>query len=277
MDDLRIAAVVMQSVLGKTRDNLSHTRDWVSVAASDGADLVCFPEMNLTGYSARESIRSVAEPIPGPSSQAVVQMARETGVLILAGIVETDGEGTIFASHFVASPQGLQGVYRKCHLSPFEQSLYSPGDTISVFRAKGCTFGIELCYDAHFPELSTLLALKGAEILFCLHASPRGTSEQKMNSWLRHLTARAYDNGVFVVATNQTGTNEDGLGFPGLALVLNPSGEVIAERVSQKEGILFADLREADLAHVRENKMRSFLPNRRPELYEGLIKKRSPG
>jgi len=145
-----------------------------------------------------------------------------------------------------------------------------------VFDVKGCTFGIELCYDTHFPELSTLLTLKGAEIIFCLHASPRGTPEQKHRSWLRHLTARAYDNGVFIVACNQTGANGDGLEFPGIALVLNPSGEVIAEHVSGEEGVLFADLRAADLAHVRENRMRFFLPNRRPGLYKGLIKSRYP-
>ena len=276
MDDLRIAAVVMRCVLGKTQDNLNRMKARIGEAASGGANLVCFPELNLTGYSVREVVRSVAEPIPGPLSQAVVEMARDSGMFILAGLVERDGEERIFASHIVAGPEGLQGVYRKCHLSPFEQQLYCAGETTSVFGVKGCTFGIELCYDTHFPELSTLLALKGAEIIFCLHASPRGTPEQKHRSWLRHLTARAYDNGVFVVACNQTGANGDGLEFPGLALVLNPSGEVIAEHVSGEEGILFADLRSADLAHVRENRMRFFLPNRRPELYKGLIKSRSP-
>ena len=142
-----------------------------------------------------------------------------------------------------------------------------------VFGINEGVFGIELCYDTHFPELSTLLALKGADILFCLHASPRGTPSEKKRSWLRHLTARAFDNGLFVVACNQTGTNEDGLAFPGLALALNPSGEVIAERVGGDEGVLFADLKAADLAHVRENKMRFFLPNRQPQLYEALTKK----
>jgi len=276
MDDLRIAAVVMRCVLGETQDNLNRMKAWIGEAASGGANLVCFPELNLTGYSVREVIRSVAEPIPGPLSQAVVEMARESGMFILAGLVERDGEERIFVSHIVAGPEGLQGVYRKCHLSPFEQQIYCAGETTSVFDVKGCTFGIELCYDTHFPELSTLLALKGTEIIFCLHASPRGTPEQKHRSWLRHLTARAYDNGVFIVACNQTGANGDGLEFPGIALVLNPSGEVIAEHVSGEEGVLFADLRAADLAHVRENRMRFFLPNRRPGLYKGLIKSRSP-
>ena len=239
-----------------------------------GADLVCFPELNLTGYSARDSIRSVAELIPGVATDAVVRMARDSGILILAGLAEKDDRGRIFASHLVASPEGLCGVYRKCHLSPFEQSVYCGGDSLPVFNFKGATFGVELCYDTHFPELSTLFALKGAEILFCPHASPRGTPEQKQSNWLRHLPARAYDNGVFVVACNQTGINTEGLEFPGLALVLNPLGEVIAEHANGEEAVLLANLTAAELSHVRENKMRYFLPNRRPGLYEGLMKSR---
>jgi N-carbamoylputrescine amidase len=273
MEDLRIAAVVMRSVLGETLDNLNRTKAWVEKAVSGGADLVCFPELNLTGYSVREVARSVAEPIPGPLSEAVVQMALETGVFILAGLVEQGEDGSVFASQIVAGREGLQGVYRKCHLSPFEQPLYSPGNALPVFNLRDTTFGIELCYDTHFPELSTLLTLKGAEILFCLHASPRGTPEEKQRSWMRHLTARAYDNGVFVVACNQTGDNNEGLEFPGLAFALNPSGEVINEDISGDEGILVADFAAAELAHVRENRMRHFLPNRRPELYGGLSRK----
>jgi N-carbamoylputrescine amidase len=271
MDDLRVAAVVMRSVLGEIQENLKRMKAWVGEAASAGADLACFPELNLTGYSVRGIIHSVAEPIPGPLSRAVVEMARESKIVILAGLPERDEKGRVFASHLVASPEGLLGVYRKCHLSPFEQPVYHAGEAISVFSIKEGKFGIELCYDTHFPELSTLLALKGADIIFCLHASPRGTSTEKRRSWLRHLTARAFDNGMFVVACNQTGTNGDGLSFPGLALVLNPSGEVIAEDVSGEEGILSVDLRAAELSHVRENKMRFFLPNRQPRLYEGLV------
>ncbi len=70
--------------------------------------------------------------------------------------------------------------------------------------------GIQLCYDAHFPELSTRMAVNGADIIFMPHASPRGTPSQKLTSWLRHLTARAFDNGVFIVACNQNGDNQKG-------------------------------------------------------------------
>ena len=84
MEDLRVGAVVMRSVLGETSENLNRTSAWVRKAASEGVDLVCFPESNLTGYSVREVARSVAEPVAGPLGEAVVQMARENRVVILA-------------------------------------------------------------------------------------------------------------------------------------------------------------------------------------------------
>ena len=67
-----------------------------------------------------------------------------------------------------------------------------------MFHEGDLTFGLELCYESHFPEISTVLCLKGAEILFMPHASPRGEPDEKMKSWLRHLPSRAFDNGVFV-------------------------------------------------------------------------------
>ncbi|MCP4692284.1 MAG: hypothetical protein GY859_29840, partial [Desulfobacterales bacterium] len=123
------------------------------------------------------------------------------------------------------------------------------------------------CYDAHFPELSTHMAVNGADLIFIPHASPRGTSAEKYESWMRHLTARAYDNGVFILACNQTGDNEQGLDFPGLAMVLAPTGKILGKDVSGKEVIMVADLKAADLERVRAHRMAYFLPHRRPDLY----------
>jgi predicted amidohydrolase len=90
---------------------------------------------------------------------------------------------------------------------------------------------------------------------------------EKHKSWMRHLTARAYDNSVFIVACNQTGANGKGLTFPGNSVVLSPAGNVIAKSLSSRENIMFTDLKADDLHHIRNNPMHFFLPNRRPELY----------
>jgi N-carbamoylputrescine amidase len=111
------------------------------------------------------------------------------------------------------------------------------------------------------------MAIKGADLIFIPHASPRGTPEEKYRSWMRHLTARAFDNGLFVVACNQTGENDKGLYFPGIAVIIGPSGNVIKKNLSNREGLIVVNLKSKDLDRVREHRMRYFLPNRRPELY----------
>jgi N-carbamoylputrescine amidase len=174
----------------------------------------------------------------------------------------------LFAAHLVAMPDGTVGVYRKLHIAPPEQPLYAAGDRIPLFDACGIRFGIQLCYDAHFPELSTRMALEGADVIFMPHASPRGNSQEKLTSWMRHLTARAFDNGLFVVACNQTGDNGHGLQFPGLALALDPIGNIMNEYAGPTETILIVDLMAAELEAVRSHRMRYFLPNRRPEIYK---------
>jgi N-carbamoylputrescine amidase len=163
------------------------------------------------------------------------------------------------------------GKYCKLHLSRGERKFFEGGNRIPTFRLGRTTFGVQLCYDAHFPELSTLLALKGAEVLFVPHASPPPESpDQKRGRWLRYLAARAYDNSVYLVACNQTGDGGAGIKFTGVALVLDPRGEVLGETSGEEERMLIADLKADALAKVRKARVGFFLANRRPELYEGL-------
>jgi predicted amidohydrolase len=267
MKDLRIALSVTASPVGETGENLDRMAPWAALAAKGGAEIICFPEMNITGYSTRAEIQKVAEPIPGEASGRVSAMAAREGITILAGMAERDPQGRLFASQLVVTPDGAVQVYRKTHIAPPEKQILSSGTAAPLFETNGVRFGIQLCYDAHFPELSTRMAVKGADIIFLPHASPRGTPEGKLQSWMRHLSARAFDNGLFVAAVNQTGDNGLGLSFPGMAVVIGPDGEVLCQDVSGKEAILFADLKAEALAHVRRHPMRYFLPNRRPEIY----------
>jgi predicted amidohydrolase len=268
MQNIRIAAMIFRSVSGDVRRNLDAMVHWIKISKKEGAHIICFPELNITGYSNLKKIENAAEPVPGPITQDLSNLSKSQEIVILAGIVEKDVKGHIFSSHLVIKPDGFVGVYRKLHIAPPEQDIFTPGDTIPLFDARGVKFGIQLCYDAHFPELSTHMAIKGADLIFIPHASPRGTPEEKYRSWMRHLTARAFDNGLFIVACNQTGENEKGLRFPGIAVIIGPSGHIIKKILSNKERLVLADLKSEDLDRVREHRMRYFLPNRRPELYD---------
>ena len=268
MKDLRIAVVVCNARVGEIRQNLDKVIAFAKKARNAAADIVCFPELNITGYSNHVDLIGVAEPIPGPISEALSNMAASHELLILAGMAEKGNHGRIYATHMIAMPDGDLKTYRKSHIAPPEKEIYSPGNTIPIFTFKESTFGIQLCYDTHFPELSTKMTIKGAEILFLPHASPRGLAIDKHRSWMRHLTARAFDNSVFVVACNQTGYNGKGLTFPGNAVVLDPAGNIIGQSLSSRETMVLVDLKAEVFNNIRSNRMHFFLPNRRPELYD---------
>jgi N-carbamoylputrescine amidase len=267
MKNIRIAAVIFHSETYKPSRNIESMGKWVKSAREKGAEIVCFPELNVTGYGTDGRIAGASEGIPGEITKNLSAIASGYGITLLAGMAEKDKDGRIYACHLVIKPDGDSGVYRKVHIAPVEREIFSPGNQVPIFEAAGAKFGIQLCYDAHFPELSAKMALMGADVIFMPHASPRGTPEEKERSWMRHLPARAFDNGVFIVACNQCGENSAGLKFPGTGLIIGPSGEVIGKSSSGKEGIIFADLKPDDLEKVRGNKMRYFLPNRRPEIY----------
>jgi N-carbamoylputrescine amidase len=273
LTDLRIAAAVVEAPLGRLEANFRRTAAWTERARDEGARVVCFPEMNLTGYSTREMIKDVTLPIDSPLVRQLACLSNDSKMVILAGLAETDRHGRIFASHLVAAPGRTVAVYRKTHVAPPEQALFCAGERIPIFEIDGWHFGIQLCYDAHFPELTTRMALDGADIIFLPHASPRGTPQGKLDSWRRHLPARAFDNGLFVVACNQSGSNGEGLQFPGLAVAFRPSGQMLARDTSGQEGLLCVDLKRDELDAVRRHRMRYFLPNRRPGLYSNVDKR----
>jgi N-carbamoylputrescine amidase len=271
-NDLRIAVVVFHSRADSAAVNLERTIAWAQKAAAAGAELVCFPELNITGYDISPSAQTQGETIPGAISRRLAETAEAFKITLLAGLVERGAvEGQTFATQLVAVPGAVVQVYRKLHLPPPEIGRYTAGDRVPLFTTNGWRFGVQLCYDAHFPELSTCMALAGADLILMPHASPRGTPAAKLASWSRHLPARAFDNGVFVVAVNQVGANGRGLHFPGLALVIGPSGATLAQTLSTEETMLRVDLKRSDLENTRGHRMRYFLAHRRADLFGRLM------
>jgi len=266
--DLRIAVVVCNARVGETRQNLDKVIAFVKKARNAAADIICFPELNISGYSSHVDILDVAEPIPGPASEALSKLAASSGLLILAGLAEKAHDNRVYATHMIAMPDGELGTYRKTHIAPPEKEIYSPGNSVPIFTFKESTLGVQLCYDSHFPEISTKMAVEGAEILFLPHASPRGLAIDKHRSWMRHLTARAFDNSVFVVACNQTGYNGKGLTFPGNAVVLDPAGNILGQSLSSRETMMLVDLKAETFDNISSNRMHFFLPNSRQDLFK---------
>ncbi len=267
MKNIRIALAIQECPLGANENNLEKCIALSAKAAASKASIILFPEMNITGYSSGPAILRFAESIPGKTTDRLCNAAKKHKIAILAGLAEKAGKTSVYSSHVAAMPDGTLHCYRKIHIAPPERETFIPGNVIETFENDALRFGIQLCYDAHFPELTTAMALKGVDIIFFPHASPRGSGQEKFDSWMRHMTARAFDNGIFVAACNQVGNNHNGLYFPGIALAVGPDGHHLTSTTQKKETLLMVDLESGKLERVRNHPMRYFLPNRRGDLY----------
>ncbi len=276
MEKIRIALAQVRSETGRVRENMEKIALFAGQAAAQKVDIICFPEMCIQGYSCTKA-HLTAEPVPGESSQAVAGLARETGMVILAGMAEKSGSGKPFVTQLVAFPDGAVQKYRKTHLGKSERSYFTAGEDFPVFAVDRAGFGVQICWDLHFPEVTAIYSLKNAEIIFAPHASPVIAGDRR-DIWLKYLPARAYDNAVYIAACNLVGDDGDGQVFCGGALVVDPKGNVVAESFRNREELLVVDLDPALINKIRQKESGSmrysfYLENRRPELYEELVKK----
>ena len=268
MKIIKAALIVQNCIAGNFKKNFESTLDFISTATQKGAKIIVFPEMNLTGYVAGSDITNICKPINEDMVSLFSDMAKDLKITILVGLAEKAPDKKIYASHLIFNPGGSFEIYRKIHTAPFEKKYFTPGNKITIFKSHGLKFGIQLCYDAHFPELSLAMALKRADVIFIPHASPRGSSQEKYDSWIRHLRARAFDNGLYIAACNQTGDNTKGLFFPGISILIGPDGNVVYKSIDETEGVHIINIEKAVLSEIRSHKMRYFLPNRRSDLFK---------
>lgn len=275
MKETRIALVQMQSKTGIVDENMRKIQWFISEAARKKVDIICFPELCVQGYN-REKAHLTAEPVPGEISGAVSQMAQQAGLAVLVGVAEKSENGRPYITHLAAFPDGSVQKYRKTHLGKSEIPYFTPGDEFVVFSCDKARFSVQICWDLHFPEMSTILSLRGAEIIFAPHASPTIVGDRR-DIWLKYLAARAYDNTVFVAACNLVGDSGCGRSFCGGALVIDPKGNVVAEAFNGREEMLVVDLDPTLINTIRNKQARTmrnsfYLDCRRPELYGELVK-----
>lgn len=270
MNDIIVGAVCMQTSTSEYKRNLKKIEKFAGLGKKKGVNILCFPELSISGYMLDSIEGRISKEQFDESIKYISKITYKTKILILAGLIEISDKGKPYISQLISYPNGQWLLYRKTHIAPPEENSYQSGEELPVFSFRNLRFGIELCYEAHFPEISTILALKGAEAIFMPHASPRGTPSDKLSGWKKHLKARAYDNGVYVIACNQVGENEDGFYFPGVALIINPSGEIISSYSGDQEYMLISELKRDAIQEVKAHPMKNFLKGRRPHLYTPL-------
>ncbi|MFF6979144.1 carbon-nitrogen family hydrolase [Streptomyces sp. NPDC008343] len=194
-----------------------------------GADLVVLPELWTTGAFAYEDFGSGAEPLEGPTYEAMAKAASDAGVWLHAGsIPERDPDGPLYNTSLVFSPSGdLAAAYRKIHRFGFDKGeavLMGAGDELVTVRLPETTLGVATCYDLRFPELFRGLVDAGAETLVV----PAGWPERRRGHWTLLAQARAVENQAFVLACGTAGTHA-GVPQAGHSIVVDPWGEVLAQ------------------------------------------------
>jgi predicted amidohydrolase len=266
---VRAAAVQLAPVLGDLAGNRARSLDALSAAAARGARLVVIPELCTSGYAFADAAeaRRVAEPAHGPTVQAWCAVARDHGLVVVAGLCELDDDGDLRNSAVVVDAGGLRAVYRKTHLWDREPEIFVRGERPPpVLDTDAGRIGLALCYDAAFPEHMRAAALAGAEVVAVPMNSPapaRPTEPIPIEIALAMAAANA--NRVHVVQADRTG-DERGVRWSQASVIVDPDGSVVAGP-AQGEAVLVADL---DLARARDKawgERNDVFADRRPELY----------
>ncbi len=216
-----------------------------------GSDLVVLPELWHVGAFAYESFATGAEPLDGPTAEAMAEAARDARVWLHAGsIAELTPSGTVFNTSLVFSPEGeLVRTYRKIHRFGFDQGeavLMGAGTEVVTVPLPDTTLGLATCYDLRFPELFRALVDAGAQTLVI----PAGWPERRRGHWTLLARARAVENQSYVLACGTAGTHAN-VPQAGHSLIVDPWGETVAEAGAGEE-ILTADLDMTKVAKTRE-------------------------
>jgi predicted amidohydrolase len=303
--DVRVGAAQFEHRDGDKAHNLARIDDLAGRAARQGAEIVSFHECSVTGYTFlrrldRAALARLAEPVPdGPSTAALIGLARRHGLVLMAGLIEAEGD-RLYKTCVTVGPEGFITRFRKLH--PFINPNIVPGDGYHVIELRGMCAGFLVCYDCNLPENVRATTLMGAEVIFAPHVTGGTPSEMpgrgvidaalwdrrhdepealrrefegpKGREWLlRWLPARAWENGVYIVFSNTVGRDDDTI-KPGLAMVLDPFGEVQAESRALGDDVVVTELVADKLVRAPG---RRYLRARRPELYGKLAEPHPPG
>jgi N-carbamoylputrescine amidase len=280
-------ALVQLSMSADPVANLDAATEGIRQAAGGGANVVCLPELFRSLYFCQKEdadLFDLAEPIPGPSTEALGAVARRHSVVVVASLFERRAPGLFHnTTAIIGSDGAVLGTYRKMHVPDdpnfYEKFYFTPGDLgFRAFPTEFGTLGVAICWDQWFPEAARLTALRGAQVIFYptaigWHPAEKAASgAAQHDSWRTIQRSHAIANGVYVAAVNRVGietpAGPPGLEFWGGSFLCDPQGVVLAEASAEHPDILYGTVDPARIDEVRRNW--PFLRDRRIDAYEGL-------
>jgi N-carbamoylputrescine amidase len=269
--------------------NLEKTLALAEQAVAGGAQIICTQELFRSQYfcqSEDHKFFQLAEPIPGPSSEAFQNFARKHGVVVIASLFEKRASGLYHNTAAIIDADGsLLGIYRKMHIPDdplfYEKFYFTPGDLgFKAWQTRYAKIGVLVCWDQWYPEAARLTSLRGAEILFYPTAigwHPAEKAEfgaRQHGAWETIQRAHAIANGCYVAVPNRIGHEKlagEGVEFWGQSFVAGTSGEILAKASVDREEVLVVPV---DLAEVDKTRTHwPFLRDRRIDAYGDLTRR----
>ncbi len=269
-----VAGVQMDVKIGDCQANIERMADWLQDERTQSAQLVVFPECAITGYcfESKAEAMKVAEPIPGPCTDRMLSLAKKHEKYLAFGTLEKAGND-LYNSCVLLGPSGIVGVYRKIHL-PFlgiDRFTTAGKDAIEVYEIAGMRVGMHICYDASFPEITRVLALKGADLIILPTNWPPGA-----DTFAEYVpNARALENHVYFMSVNRVG-EERGFKFIGTSKFCLPTGRAPSYGGTEEECVVGGSVQP----HITRNKRLVRVPgkhiidrfaDRRPAFYGKLV------
>ncbi|MDN3473593.1 carbon-nitrogen hydrolase [Pseudoalteromonas sp. APC 3355] len=284
-------ALVQQSNTDNAQDNMAKSISAIREAAQKGAKLVVLQELHRSLYFCQTEnvdVFDLAETIPGPSSNALGELAKELSIVIVASLFEKRATGLYHNTAVVLEQDGsIAGKYRKMHIPDdpgfYEKFYFTPGDIgFEPIQTSVGKLGVLVCWDQWFPEAARLMAMAGAEVLIYPTAigwDPNDDSAEQTrqkDAWVISQRAHAVANGVPVISCNRVGHESDpseqseGISFWGNSFIAGPQGELLAEANNTDEQILVVEIDQKRSENVR--RIWPFLRDRRIDHYKDLTK-----
>ena len=268
-------------------ENFSRAIEFIRESAQKGAQIVCLPELFRSQYFCQTEDHKnfdLAEEVPGKSTSALAEVARETGAIIIASLFEKRSAGVYHNTAAIIDGNGkLLGKYRKMHIPDdplyHEKFYFAPGDLgFRAWPTPQGKIGVCVCWDQWYPEAARLTALHGAEIIFYPTAIGWHPSEKEEFGAAQHAAwetiqrSHAIANGCYIAVPNRVGYEAppggDGIEFWGQSFVCGPDGEIIAKGSVDREEIVIA---EVDWRRVNEQRTHwPFLRDRRVDAYDEI-------
>jgi N-carbamoylputrescine amidase len=277
--------LVQMSCAADKRTNVEKALARIGEAAAAGANVVCLQELFASPYFCQSEDHrqfDLAEPIPGPTSEALAAAAGQHGVVVVASLFERRAPGLYHNTAVVFDADGsVAGVYRKMHIPDdplyYEKFYFTPGDLgFRSMDTQAGKLGACVCWDQWYPEAARLTALAGAQVIFYptaigwLMDEKEEYGASQYSAWETMMRSHAIANGVFVAAVNRVG-REGGIEFWGASFVADPNGNVLARASHDKEETLLIECDVSRIDVVRTHW--PFLRDRRIDAYEGLTKR----